>query len=134
MGGCSVACNMSFEQSRLKELAELYPDLSDHLLDIRANMHDIMIPFRDGDYYSEAMKGSYSIKFVLPALYPDDPELDYHNLDEVHNGGEASSAFLTMTKKTPEEIASLRANLLKYCGLDTYAMVKVLEKLRIAVK
>ncbi len=39
-----------------------------------------------------------------------------------------------MTKKTPEEIASLRANLLKYCGLDTYAMVKVLEKLRIAVK
>ena len=35
-----------------------------------------------------------------------------------------------MAKKTPEEIASLRANLLKYCGLDTYAMVKVLAKLR----
>ena len=134
MGVCSLAYNMSFEQSRLKELAELYPDLSDHLLDIRANMKDIMVPFRDGDYYSEAMKGSYSIKFVLPALYPDDPELDYHNLDEVHNGGEASAAFLTMAKKSPEEIASLRANLLKYCGLDTYAMVKVLAKLREAVK
>ncbi len=133
IGVCSLAYNMSFEQSRLKELAELYPDLSDHLLDIRANMKDIMVPFRDGDYYSEAMKGSYSIKYVLPALYPDDPELDYHNLDEVHNGGEASSAFLTMAKKSLEEIASLRTNLLKYCGLDTYAMVKVLQKLKDAV-
>ena len=42
----------------------------------------------------------------------------------------ASSAFLTMAKKSPEEVASLRANLLKYCGLDTFAMVKVLQKLR----
>ena len=134
MGVCSLAYNMGFEKGRLQELADLYPDLATHLLDIRANMHDIMVPFQQGDYYSDAMKGSYSIKYVLPALYPDDPELDYHNLDEVHNGTEASSAFLTMAKKSPEEIASLRANLLKYCGLDTYAMVKVLEKLREAVR
>ncbi|MCR4929076.1 MAG: DUF2779 domain-containing protein [Lachnospiraceae bacterium] len=134
IGVCSLAYNMGFEKGRLKELADLFPDLANHLLDIRANMHDIMVPFQQGDYYSEAMKGSYSIKYVLPALYPDDPELDYHNLDEVHNGTEASSAFLTMAKKTPEEIAKLRANLLKYCGLDTYAMVKVLQKLRETVE
>ena len=30
---------------------------------------------------------------------------------------------------TPEEQAVIRKNLLAYCGLDTYAMVKVLEKL-----
>jgi hypothetical protein len=35
-----------------------------------------------------------------------------------------------MVNHTPEEIAELRANLLKYCGLDTFAMVKVLGKLR----
>lgn len=133
-GACSLAYNMSFEKTRMKELGELFPDLKDHLMDIANNMHDIMVPFQKGDYYSEAMQGSYSIKFVLPALYPDDPELDYHNLDMVHNGGEASSAFATMAKKTPEEIAALRANLLKYCGLDTYAMVKVLQKLREAAK
>ena len=130
IGVCSLAYNMSFERTRLKELAALFPDLAEHLTDISDNMHDLMIPFQKGDYYCEAMQGSYSIKFVLPALYPDDPELDYHNLDEVHNGGEASAAFLSMASKSPEEIASLRANLLKYCGLDTYAMVKVLQKLR----
>ena len=134
LGVCSLAYNMSFEKTRLKELGELFPDLKAHLMDIFNNMHDIMDPFKHGDYYSEAMQGSYSIKYVLPALYPDDPELDYHNLDDVHNGSEASAAFLTMPKKSPEEIASLRANLLKYCGLDTYAMVKVLQKLREAVK
>ncbi len=130
IGVCSLAYNMSFEKTRLKELAELFPDLKDHLLDIRNNMKDIMDPFKAGDYYSEAMQGSYSIKYVLPALYPNDPELDYHNLDEVHNGSEASAAFLSLARKTPEEISSIRANLLKYCGLDTYAMVKVLQKLK----
>lgn len=76
------------------------------------------------------MQGSYSIKYVLPALCPGDPELDYHNLDQVHNGAEASAAFADMVNHTPEEIAELRANLLKYCGLDTYAMVKVLGVLK----
>ena len=121
---------MSFEKTVIKNLAELFPDLSERLLDIRENMHDLMIPFKDQDYYSKAMMGSYSIKYVLPALYPDDPELDYHNLDGVHNGSEASDAFAAMAQHSPEEIAEIRQNLLKYCGLDTYAMVKVLRKLK----
>ena len=133
-GVCSLAYNMSFEKTVLKNLANEFTDLYEHLMDIHDNMHDLMIPFSKGHYYNVAMKGSYSIKYVLPALYPGDPELDYHNLDTVHNGSEASAAFLTMAQKTPEEIAALRENLLKYCGLDTYAMVKVLAKLREVVE
>lgn len=133
-GVCSLAYNMSFEKTVIKRLAETFPDLADALMDIHDNMHDLMIPFKDQSYYSKAMQGSYSIKFVLPALYPHDPELDYHNLEGVHNGGEASAAFAEMTSHTPEEIAEIRQNLLKYCGLDTYAMVKVLRKLKEAVK
>ena len=75
------------------------------------------------------MQGSYSIKYVLPALFPDDPSLDYHNLEGVHNGSEASAAFEKMDKMNPEEREAFRHNLLKYCGLDTLAMVKVWEKL-----
>ena len=127
---CVLAYNMSFEKRVINELARTFPDISEHLMSIRGNICDLMIPFQKQQYYTKAMQGSYSIKYVLPALYPDDPELDYHNLDEVHNGSEASAAFLTMTNHSPEETASLRANLLKYCGLDTYAMVKVLRKLR----
>ena len=133
-GVCSLAFNMGFEKGRISELAELFPDLAEHLMDIHSHMQDLMIPFQSKAYYNNDMEGSYSIKHVLPALYPNDPELDYHSLDQVHNGGEASAAFLTMTSKSPEEIAKLRENLLKYCGLDTYAMVKVLKKLCEAVK
>lgn len=134
MGVCSLAYNMSFEKTRIKTMAEQYPDLAEHLMDIHDHMVDPEDVFAKRDYYNNAMKGKSSIKLVLPALYPNDPELDYHNLEEVHNGGEASAAFLTMANKSPEEIARIRENLLKYCGLDTYAMVKLIWKLREAVK
>ena len=56
--------------------------------------------------------------------------MDYHNLEGVHNGSEASAVFADMVNHTPEEIAKMREHLLKYCGLDTYVMVKVLKKLK----
>ena len=132
--GYALAYNMTFEKSVIKGLAALFPDLAAHLMAIHDNLHDLMIPFREQSYYSRAMEGSYSIKYVLPALYPDDPELDYHHLENVHNGGEASAAFANMTDHRPEERAALRESLLKYCELDTYAMVKVLRRLKEAVQ
>ena len=44
------------------------------------------------------------------------------------NGGEASEALLSLKDKTPEEQERIRAGLLEYCKLDTYAMVKIWEK------
>ncbi len=134
VGVCSTAYNMSFERTVIKHLAEAFPDLAEHLMDIHDNMHDLMVPFQKQYYYSKAMQGSYSIKYVLPALWPGDPELDYHNLEGVHNGSEASASFADMANHTPEEIATMRENLLKYCELDTYAMVKVLRKLKEVVE
>ena len=127
---CTTAYNMGFEKGRIRELAELYPDLQEHLMNIHDHIVDLMVPFQKKWYYCRAMQGSYSIKYVLPALFPDDPELDYHNLEGVHNGGEASQAFAKMASMTQEELETTRAQLLKYCGLDTYAMVKVWEKLK----
>ena len=127
---CVIAYNKSFECTRLKELAELFPDLSAHLLNIRDHIVDLLVPFQSGWYYNRAMGGSFSIKSVLPALFPDDPELDYHNLEDIHNGGEAMNAFPAMETMDPETLARTRKNLLKYCELDTYAMVKVWEKLK----
>ena len=121
---------MTFEKSQIKEMAALFPDLEEHLLSICDNMNDLMIPFRDRWYYCRKMYGSYSIKYVLPALFPDDPELDYSNLEGVHKGDEASATFLKMADMSPEELKQHREYLLKYCGLDTYAMVKIWERLR----
>ena len=127
---CTTAYNMGFEKGRIRELAELYPDLREHLMNIHDHIVDLMVPFQKKWYYCRAMQGSYSIKYVLPALFPDDPELDYHSLEGIHNGGEASAAFGNMAHMTPEEQETIRKQLLKYCGLDTYAMIKIWEKLK----
>ena len=129
MDGSVTAYNKSFECTRLKELAEAFPDLAEHLLSIRDHIVDLLVPFQSGWYYNRAMGGSFSIKSVLPAIFPDDPDLDYHNLEGVHNGSEAMNAFAAMERMTPQERESTRQNLLKYCALDTYAMVKVWEEL-----
>lgn len=129
---CTTAYNMGFEKGKIRDLAALYPDLQDHLMNIHDNIKDIMIPFQKRWYYTKEMEGSYSIKYVLPALYPDEPSLDYHNLEGVHNGGEASNTFLAMQKMGKDELEKWREHLLRYCELDTFAMVKVLEKLQAA--
>ena len=135
MNVCTTAYNKAFECTRLKELAETYPDLSEHLLNIRDHIIDLLVPFQSGWYYVPAMGGSFSIKSVLPALFPDDPELDYHNLQgSVHNGGEAMNIFPKIKDMSPEDQQAARLSLLKYCELDTYAMVKVWEKLKEAAK
>lgn len=131
MGVCTLAYNSTFEITRIKELANLYPDLSTHLLDIADHIKDLLDPFQAGYYYLPAMGGSFSIKKVLPALFPNDKELDYHNLDEqVQNGGDAMTIFPKMRFMSPEEEQSARQALLEYCKLDTWAMVKVWEKLK----
>ena len=127
---CVTAYNKGFECGRIRELAETFPDLAEHLLNIRDNIKDLLTPFQKGYYYNRAMGGSFSIKSVLPALFPDDPALDYHNLEQIHNGTEAMTIFPQIKDMPPEEAEKTRYNLLKYCELDTYAMVKVWEKLR----
>lgn len=131
---CVTAYNKAFECARLKELAEAFPDLAEHLLSIESNMKDLLTPFQSGYYYNRAMGGSFSIKSVLPAIFPDDPALDYHNLEQIHNGGEAMTVFPKIKDMPPEAQQVARHNLLKYCELDTYAMVKVWEELVRAAK
>ena len=130
MNSCVLVYNKSFECSRLKEMAELFPEFRDHLLNIKDNIIDLMVPFANQDYYLKEMGGRWSIKVVLPSLFPNDPTLDYHNLDDVHKGDEASAAYLSLPTLSIEEQEKLRYNMLRYCELDTYAMVKIHEKLK----
>jgi hypothetical protein len=99
-------------------------------MNMHDNMQDLMIPFQKHYYYTKAMKGSYSIKYVLPALFPGDPGLDYSQLEGVHNGLEASALFSRMAEMSEEELEAHRKSLLAYCHLDTFAMVRLWEKLR----
>ena len=52
------------------------------------------------------------------------------NLEDVHNGVEASHSFAVLGDMDEDERERIRKNLLEYCKLDTFAMVKVWEKLK----
>lgn len=126
--GSVVAFNKSFECGILQALAKRFPEYGDYVNQWVAGMVDLMVPFRQRDIYIWQMKGSYSIKFVLPALCP---ELSYDGL-EIANGQAAMDAYNDMckTKNDPEKLATIRANLLQYCYLDTFGMVRIIEELR----
>ena len=129
--GSVIVYNQSFESDRNREIGEMYPDLKDEMERINSNIVDFMVSFQKRQYYTKKMRGSYSIKQVLPALCP---ELDYGNLPGVHDGGEASHVFLTLNDNSPEKQEKIRDGLLAYCCLDTYAMVKIYEKFKESVK
>ena len=129
-----LAYNMGFEKGVIRKLAVMFDEFASHLMAIHDNIQDLMTPFQKKDYYTPAMKGSYSIKYVLPALVPEMAEA-YKELEGVQNGGEAMQTYAKLAHmEDKEEVIRLREALLRYCELDTLAMVKVLEKLKESVK
>jgi hypothetical protein len=62
-------------------------------------------------------------------MFPNNPELNHNTLDQMHNGEEASSAYMALSSLDPQEQERTKAALLAYCRLDTYAMVKIIQKL-----
>jgi hypothetical protein len=80
--------------------------------------------------YHPAFGGSFSLKDVLPALIP---QMSYEDMD-VANGTDAGVAWESLVRGTLDtaEQDKIRKALLEYCGQDTLALVKLVEKLRIA--
>ena len=125
--GSVIVYNKGFENTRLRELKNEHPANSKQIEAIQARIIDLMVPFRRKEYYTPEMLGRYSIKTVLPALVP---QLSYESL-EIGNGTDASSAFYNLQHETePAIIENTRKNLLKYCEMDTWGMVKILEKIK----
>jgi hypothetical protein len=115
----------SYERSVIEGLATMYPDLAAPLGAIVERLVDLY-PVTRSNYYHPDMLGSWSIKAVLPTIAP---EMDYARLEGIHEGTEASAAYLeAIHPSTPSERReSLRSDLLKYCRHDTEAMVRLLQ-------
>ena len=141
--GKIIAFNDKFEKSVIKELLNFQSDFQpgksdkfDKLLSLNPRFIDLIIPFKKVGFYLPKMNGSFSLKSVLPAMFPNDLELDYKNM-EIHNGLLAMDGYFRIKElrlnndnlDTSEEIEKIKNNLLKYCKLDTFAMVKILQKL-----
>ena len=124
--GDILVYNQTFEKTRLKELAADFPQYEEEIYNIIARIKDLMIPFRERWYYTPEMKGSYSIKYVLPALVSG---LSYEELN-IQEGGSAMNAFESLYFETDMiKIDQTRKDLLEYCKMDTLAMVEILNAL-----
>jgi CRISPR/Cas system-associated exonuclease Cas4 (RecB family) len=132
--GSVIVWHESFEKGRNDELGQIHPEAYDFFRDLNNRIYDLKVIFTK-KYLHPDFKGSASIKKVLPVLVP---ELTYKDLD-IQNGTMALSEWgkmvgLEVSKKegelSEEKKLEIRSNLLKYCELDTLAMVKIFEVLK----
>jgi hypothetical protein len=108
-------------------MARDFPEHKDFLEEINERTYDLMDIFKK-DYVDAQFNGSLSIKKIQPVLVP---ELSYKTLD-VQSGTMAvdTTERLFLEMKDEEEIRETRKALLKYCEIDTLAMVKIYEFLK----
>lgn len=120
--GPILVYNAGFEAGRLQELAEEFTKYKVQLDAIRKRFVDLL-PLSRAHYYHHEMRGSWSLKAVLPTIAPD---LAYDDLD-VGDGGMAQEAFLEMLhpQTLPSRVRELRQALLDYCKMDTLALIKI---------
>jgi hypothetical protein len=117
------AYSASFERARIKELADLFPDLTDELLAVADALVDLL-PLVRRHYYHRDMRGSYSLKAVLPAMLGHDP---YEALEGVQGGALAQMVCYEalQPETTAARLRQIAENLRAYCRLDTWSTVAV---------
>ena len=128
VSGPIIVYNQTFEKNVIRGLADLLPDYRDQLLALNERIVDLL-PIVRKHYYHPDMKGSWSIKSVLPCLVP---ELSYSELGTVQDGTQAQAAYFKLITEdglNEAERQKLKTDMLEYCKLDTFAMVRIVEEL-----
>jgi hypothetical protein len=125
--GSIIAYNAGFEEGVLRELVEAFPEYTAWLDGILPRMVDLLHPFTNFHYYNASQKDTASLKKVLPAV----TGKGYEEMG-IGNGMDASISFarITLGNVAEEEVARIRADLLKYCKLDTEGMIWIIAKLK----
>jgi hypothetical protein len=113
-----------FERQVIRALGRRFPDLKPPLDAIAERIVDLL-PVMRQHYYHPAMRGSFSIKAVLPTVAPG---LTYDQLD-VSDGTAAQAAFEEALNPAtgPLRRREIEQALREYCALDTLAMVELVR-------
>ena len=123
--GSIIAYSQGTEKGIIRRLSAESAEHERSLLAMDDRFIDLLRPFQQLMYYHPDFNGSFSIKSVLPALFPDDPALDYKALD-IQAGDMASMIYAELDNVDDEnERQKIREDLLAYCRLDTLAMVMI---------
>ncbi len=125
--GTVIVWNKSFEMTMNKEMAKLHPEYAEFLEQLNQRIYDLGDIVNLGYYLHPGFKGSWSIKHVLPVMVPD---LSYKGM-AIGKGDQASMAWWNMIFSQVDQLEKeqLTEALLRYCELDTLAMVEIYRKL-----
>ncbi len=124
-----VVAYSSFEKTRIRSLQKSVPRLEPELKELEAKLVDLLPVVRNNVYHPD-FEGSFSIKYVLNPLVP---ELSYDDLvivDGMIASVKIARLLFVSGKIPPDQIDKTRRDLLEYCKRDTWAMVKLVERLR----
>ena len=127
VGSVLVWCE-GFEKPRNIEMGKMFPEYSGFLSDVNDRVVDLMVPFSKGWFVDKDFYGGASIKDVLPALVP---SLSYKDLN-VQEGSTASRLWKEtfIDEEDTGDRKKIADDLLKYCELDTLAMVEIWKVLK----
>jgi len=123
--GSVIVWNKGFECTQNKRMAEIHPIYKDLTDNINSRVYDLMEIFQKLMYVDNRAKGSYSIKKILPIF---DKSLNYKEMN-IGDGATAMTTWNKLVNNSEGNKEEVRENLLRYCELDTLAMVRVLEGL-----
>ena len=126
--GTILTWNMRYEKGCNDRMAKFFPEHKEFLQSLNQRINDLMIPFSEMWFVDKDFFGSASVKNVMPVLAP---ELSYKKL-EVSDGLLARRLWTQTILKgqNQDQRDEIVSNLSKYCTLDTFAMVRILEVLR----
>jgi len=125
--GSILTWNMSYEKGCHQRMADFYPEEADFFEQVNERIVDLMTVFKNLDFVDRDFMGSASLKNVLPVLAP---ELSYADLN-VGDGLLARRLWIAtiLLDKNKREKEAILQDLIDYCTLDTYGMVRILEVL-----
>jgi hypothetical protein len=125
--GSIIVWHQQFETDRHIDLAKLYPEHAEYLLGLNDRVIDLEEPFCNKMYQAMELKGSSSIKNVLPHLCPH--SVSYKSLG-IQEGQTASRSWReAVVDGTIENKGQVFRDLKEYCGVDTLAMVEIWKSL-----
>lgn len=122
--GPIVVYNAAFEQTRLYEIADWLPTLRPEIQRLIDRIWDLL-PIIRSHVYHPAFCGSYSLKYVLPALISTS---SYAGM-AIANGINAGLAYDALVSQPldADKRHQLRTDLLSYCGQDSLAMQQLIS-------
>jgi predicted RecB family nuclease len=117
-----------FERTQIRALRKAVPSLDPELEALETKLIDLH-PVIQNNVFHPAFEGSFSIKYVLPALVPGMTYKDLVIVNGLVASVQIARLLFVAGMIAAEEKNRVRQDLLAYCERDTWATVRLVETL-----